>query len=341
MKKSNKESIELSRHIQTFLNEYMPLHKTVSEHTMKSYKNSLRLYMMFLEDEDITFQNLCYRHLTTEYIEKWLVWLSEKRHLKPQSINNRLASLRVFLEYLGKKDIELIYLFNEASLVKRRKQPKIKIKGVSKKGMKALFRVIDTSTSTGLRDFVMIMILYNTAARIDEVLSLKIKHLNLNFEKPYISIVGKGNKIRSLYLLTKTVKFLKEYIQQFHGEDPNPDSYLFYSRIKGKEIKMSQPAVCKQLKKWAILAHEKCDEVPVTLHPHQIRHAAASHWLEDGMNIVQISYLLGHEQLQTTMVYLEVTTAQKASALNELIGENNKGKKKWKDNLIKLSDLCK
>lgn len=78
----------------------------------------------------------------------------------------------------------------------------------------------------------------------------------------------------------------------------------------------------------------------MTLHPHQIRHAAACHWLEDGINIVQISYLLGHEQLQTTMVYLEITTAQKSIAL-EAIESNKQNNKLWKNNIKKLSDICK
>ena len=77
----------------------------------------------------------------------------------------------------------------------------------------------------------------------------------------------------------------------------------------------------------------------MNLHPHQLRHSAATHWLDDGMNIVQISYLLGHEQLQTTMVYLEITTAQKAKAL-EII-DNTSEEKQWVNEIEKLTDLCK
>ena len=74
-----------------------------------------------------------------------------------------------------------------------------------------------------------------------------------------------------------------------------------------------------------------CDDVPLDLHAHQLRHAKASHWLEDGMNIVQISFLLGHEQLQTTMVYIDITTEQELKALTTLEDENDKKvSKKWK-----------
>ena len=186
----------------------------------------------------------------------------------------------------------------------------------------------------------MFVLMYNTAIRVNEMLSLRLKDIYLDVGKPYIVIIGKGNKLRSLYLLPKTVEYLNKYILETHNIDYNENNYLFYSKIKGKKEKMTQPAVEKQLKKWAKIAHEKCKEVPETLHPHQLRHAAASHWLEDGMNIVQISYLLGHEQLQTTMIYLEITTAQKAQALEKLDTTKNTTKK-WKKDIQKLSDLCK
>ena len=70
--------------------------------------------------------------------------------------------------------------------------------------------------------------------------------------------------------------------------------------------------------------HEKCEDVPLDLHAHQFRLAKASHWLEDGMNIAQISFLLGHSQLETTMIYLDITTEQEAAALATLEDESDR-----------------
>lgn len=84
--------------------------------------------------------------------------------------------------------------------------------------------------------------------------------------------------------------------------------------------------------------HIKFVDVPLDLHAHQIRHAKASHWLEDGMNIIQISFLLGHANLQTTMVYLDITTEQESKALATLECENEQSiPKKWKMESIVLS----
>ena len=151
----------------------------------------------------------------------------------------------------------------------------------------------------------------------------------------------KGSKIRTLYLLPKAVAHLKKYLKEFHGDTPNPEAYVFYSRNTGSHGKMSQTAVNKQLKKHARAAHEMCDEVPLDLHAHQLRHAKASHWLEDGMNIVQISFLLGHEQLQTTMVYMDITLEQELKALATLEDENDKKvSKKWKNAKGGLAEFC-
>lgn len=105
--------------------------------------------------------------------------------------------------------------------------------------------------------------------------------------------------------------------------------------------KMTQPAIDKMLKKHALVAHETCPDVPARLHAHQFRHARASHWLEDGINIVQISFLPGHEHLQTTMVYLDITTKQERAALATLEDECDKEiKPKWKEKNDTLASFC-
>ncbi|MCR4442716.1 MAG: tyrosine-type recombinase/integrase [Peptococcaceae bacterium] len=170
---------------------------------------------------------------------------------------------------------------------------------MSKKAVQVLLSVPDLSTKAGRRDLALMIIIYSTAARMDEILSLKTEQLHLDAEKPNVTIIGKGSKIRTLHLLPKAVAHLKKYLKEFHGDTPNPEAYVFYSRNTGSHGKMSQTAVNKQLKKHARAAHEMCDEVRRDLHAHQLRHAKASHWLEDGMNIVQISFLCKRQTVPT------------------------------------------
>ncbi len=235
----------------------------------------------------------------------------------------------------------MLYLSEEATRIPRKKEIRKKVKGMSKKAIQALLLAPDLSTKAGRRDLTFMIIIYSTAARIDEILSLKTEQLHLDAGKPSVTIIGKRNKIRTLYLLPKAVAHLKKYLKDFHGDVPNPKAYVFYSRNIGLYGKMSQSAINKRLKKQAKTAHEMCNEVPLEIHAHQLRHAKASHWLEDGMNIVQISFLLGHEQLQTTMVYLDITMEQEIQALSTLEDESDKKvSKKWKNRKDGLSNFC-
>lgn len=343
MKRIKDEAKEIINYITKFLNTYVLAQKTESEHTVKAYRISLKLYLQFLEENSITISNINYKCFDVPHIEQWLDWLVNVRKNKPQTVNNRLANLRGFLNYLGRQDISLLNLHTEASLIPRKKHPKVKVRGISKEAIKILFNEIDQKTKTGIRDLTMFILIYNTGIRLNEVLSIKFKDLHLDIEKPYVSIIGKGNKLRSLYLLPKTVNCILNYIKETHDATSNSEDYLFYSRVKGKQTKITERSIEKQLKKWATIANKKCKEIPVNLSPHQLRHSAACHWLDDGMNVIQISYLLGHEQLQTTMIYLEVTTAQKAKAL-EIISQDNSDEnkeKKWVKDITKLTDLCK
>ena len=265
----------------------------------------------------------------------------QQRDCSAETCNNRLASLRAFLKYLGSREISMLYLLEDATRIPRKKEVRKKVKGMSKKAVQVLLSVPDLSTKAGRRDLALMITIYSTAIRIDEILSLKIEQLHLYAEKPNVTIIGKGSKIRTLYLLPKAVAHLKKYLKEFHGNAPNPQAYIFYSRNTGIHGKMSQTAVNKQLKKHAKSAHEMCEEVPLDLHAHQLRHAKASHWLEDGMNIVQISFLLGHEQLQTTMVYIDITVEQELKALATLEDENDKKiSKKWKNVKGGLAEFC-
>jgi site-specific recombinase XerD len=340
--RATNESVVLARHINAFLNEYVPSQKTKSAHTLKAYSDALSLYIGFLETKkSINSSNLNGNCFCAANIEDWLVWLMESRSCSPETCNNRLASLRAFLKYLGSRDVSCLHLSQAASQIERRKVYTKKVTGMSKKAVSALLEAPDSSTKAGRRDITLMVVMYSTAARIDEILSMRIEQLHLDTDKPNITVIGKRGKIRTLYLLPKATAHLRAYIKDSHGATPNPSSFVFYSRNTGPAGKMSQKAVNKQLRKHAQAARSVCGEVPAKIHAHQLRHAKASHWLEDGMNIVQISFLMGHAQLQTTMVYLDITTEQTAKALATLEDENDKSlTKKWRNANGSLSMLC-
>ena len=342
MKKADKESFAIAKHINSFLTVFVPSLKNQSENTVRSHETAIALFLGYLESEmNINPATLSGKCFSRDYIEKWLLWLRGSRCCSPQTCNVRLASIRVFLKYLGEKEVSMLHISQAASAIPRMKTVRKKVEGMSKNAVRVLMETPDTSTVAGRRDLALIVAIYSTAARLDEILSLKVKHLNLDSKDAYATIVGKGSKIRSLYLLPKAVAHLKQYLKESHGDAPHSDAYVFYSRNEGVFGKLSQAAVSKRLKTHAKVANAICAEVPIDLHAHQLRHAKASHWLEDGMNILQISFLLGHEHLETTLIYLDISIEQKALALGTLEDDYARNlTKKWKSDTDSLSAFC-
>jgi site-specific recombinase XerD len=236
MKKATSESVVIARHINAFLNKYVPFQKSSSSHTLKSYQYALALYIGFLETEKgICAESLRGGCFSRIIIEEWLQWLMEQRGCSPETCNNRLASLRTFLKYIGSTEIRLLYLSEDATRIPRKKEVRKIVKGMSKKAVQVLLSIPDLSRKTGRRDLSLMIVIYSTAARIDEILSLKTEQLHLDVEKPNITIIGKGSKIRTLYLLPKAVAHLKKYLGEFHGDTPDPEAYVFYSRNTGSQ----------------------------------------------------------------------------------------------------------
>lgn len=341
MKSKNKDGLKIAKLISDYLYSYAPSFLTNSNCTLKSYKDTLRLYLSFLEGEGITPETLSKEHFGKEYIEKWIYWMKYSRNCSPETCNVRLGALRTFIKFLSSRDVEFLYLAQESSIIKRQKCAAKKFSGMSRNAVTSILAAPDTTTRTGIRDLAFLALLYSTAARLDEIRSIKIAHLHINDSRPYIVLFGKGGKMRTAYILPRIVTYINAYIKDFHDDSLDPEAFLFYSRVGGKYAKLSETALDKRIKKYAEIARKHCDEIPPNVHAHQFRHAKASHWLEDGVSIVQISFLLGHAQLETTMKYLDITTDQKVAALATVDDENTKTlPKRWKRKDGSLKEFC-
>ena len=314
------------------LEHYVPSIKACSPHTKRNYKISVKLYVEFLRViKGTTPETLSAECFCMEYIMEWIIWLKKNRGCSPATCNVRLSALRVFLKYLSFRDISYMSVFLQAENVPNEKNSKRKVIGLSKQAVDVLLSMPNQGSTIGFRDYTLMLLLYSTAVRINELLTLKISNIVIDCVKPHIIVIGKGRKKRPIPLLAKPAQCLKRYLIKYHPKQNDANALLFCSKSKGIYVPMSAENVNKMLKKYATMAHERCQDVPMDLHAHQFRHAKASHWLENGMNIAQISYLLGHESIQTTMVYLDITTKQEEKALETLEGENQKKmRKKWK-----------
>lgn len=331
MSKPSTQAITISRILGRWLDIYLPSIKAVSPHSIRNYKTSIALYMDYLEEnKGIDAGGLGASCFCRDNITDWVKWLVDIRHCTPATCNIRLAALRSFLRYLGESDIAFTEALLQCRTVPNQKAVRPKVAGISTGAVRHLLETPDHRSAKGLRNLVMILTAYSCALRISELLTLKIGNVNLRSTKPYITVTGKGKKIRTIPLTAKPAAYLERYISGHPAKDDS-DAYVFYSPTKGVHASITARNFDKMLKACAVKARLRDPEIPLTLHAHQLRHARASHWLENGMNLAQISHLLGHESIQTTMVYLDVTTEQESKALETLENESQrKTEKKWK-----------
>lgn len=334
----SQSAIELANHFADFI-EYSRGRK--SECTISGYRYAMKLFAEYVtETEKNAYEKFTMSYFTEDNIRKFIVWLQDKRGIKPQSCNLRISQLLSFLKYMSRiPEYKHLYLkIKTVSRLTAIDTSKV-IEPLTKSAITALLNTSGTKTQTGLRYTTIMAMLYTMATRIDEVLSIRIGDLILDNGKPRVTVIGKGRKARTVYIMSKTLRLLRKYILSEHGKNPDPSAYLFYSHSKGLHCKISERGVNKQLCKYAQRARNVCPEVPEAVHTHQFRHSMATHCLDDGMNIFQISKMLGHKSVHTTMIYLGVTVAMTESAIKKIESSTVQTiKPKWKPSM-KLKDL--
>ena len=160
--------------------------------------------------------------------------------------------------------------------------------------------------------------MYDTAARCQEVLDLRLKDFELNTKFPYVYLRGKGGKTRTVPLMPKTVQHYLSYLARFHPEtERQGDDFVFYTTIHGNVGKMSPDNVAYFMKLYGEKAKGICKDIPPRIHPHQLRHTRAVHLYRGGMPLALLSEFLGHANISTTQIYAYADTEMKRQAIQK------------------------
>lgn len=316
--------------------------KSLSGFTIKGYDDTICLFFDFLEKaEKINIDSFSSKNLSRESIERFLDWLENSKQSKPQTCNVRLGALRAYVKYLAGKRPEYRSLFIDLSFIKQRKiSHPYKETPMTQNAVKALIAAPGIKEGIGLKYTTIMSMLYTTAIRIDELLSIKMKDLHLDCAKPWVTVVGKGRKARTVYLPSKVVTLITKHIESEYDKSIQLDGYLFFSPVKGYFCKASARGINKQIKKYALIAKQQCSEVPSDVHCHKFRHSSATHCLENKMRIEQVSKMLGHQNIKTTMDYIGITDKMREEAIQNLEDNATKSiKPLWKKDDKKIVQL--
>lgn len=288
-----------------------------SSDTIKSYRDALTLFRRYILNElNISITKFTFAHCTRNCILSFLEYLATQGN-KPGTRNQRLAALKSYLWFAADKDVTLQSIALEVSRVPQVKNPMTEKDVLCENALNTIFRQ-PANTRMGLRDRTIMLLLYDSAVRLAEILNIRVNDICLNPQNPYIRIMGKGSKERVVAINAKTSKHIRQYLDIYRSKD-NPDiNLLFYTIIKGKAGKMSEGNVERFIQQYADKAKEFCPDIPLRVYPHMLRRTRATNLYQNGVELALVSRVLGHAHLDTTRIYAKPSLSMMREAMSSV-----------------------
>ncbi|WP_114939641.1 site-specific integrase [Mucilaginibacter endophyticus] len=307
---------DFSKSLTDFLSKYLPGERGMSTNTIQSYKTTFILFITFMESEiGIPVTKLNLKEITQEQVVKFLNWLQTKRKCSNSSRNVRLAAFHSFTRYLQYSMPESLYEWQRILAIRMKRSHKKSINYLTVDGIRLLLEQPNQATMGGRRDLAMLALMYDCAARVQEIIDLTPVMVRLN-NPPTIKLIGKGNKARIVPLLNKQTVHIERYMREHDLLNDHANLYPLFSNYR-KE-KLTRAGVAHILKKYLDAARlESPKLIPETVSCHSLRHSKAMHLLQNGTNLVYIRDILGHASVQTTEVYARADSMQKREAIEK------------------------
>jgi len=314
MNKQTKPSPSFSTLVQAYFAEYLTQQRALSAQTIAAYRDGFVLFLGFAESrlgkspDAITMADI-----TPDMIIAFLDHLERQRHNSVRSRNARLAALRSFLKFAAHRDVESLQVIERALGVPVKRFERPMFGYLSREEMLAVIGNPDQSW-TSQRDHVLILLMYNTGARVSEITAVKVGEVVLDERSACIHLHGKGRKQRSVPLWHSTVKSVRAWLRlnpQFDAASPLLPSRNGHAMTRNNVTQRLALAVAAATESNPDLAKRR-------ISPHSIRHTTAMHLLQAGIDISVIALWLGHESPVTTHHYVEADMTMKERALSSL-----------------------
>lgn len=273
------------KYIDDFL-DYLRVVKKHSDNTIISYHGDILEFSLFVHKNILKIDKAM--------VEGYLTLLYEKNE-KKSTIGRKLTSLRVFYDYLLKNKIVSVNYFSD---IKNPKKDKSLPKYVKDNDIDKMFLVPDTNKVYGQRNLAIIRLLYATGVRVDELVNIRLKDIDVSDRT--IRILGKGSKERVVVFGVNTQSDLKKYLSDGRRQlDIKGNDYLFLNKDGNR---LSSRYVRKIIDDIVVKA-----SIKMHISPHMLRHTFATEMLNNGADLVSVKDLLGHESLNTTSIYTHLS----------------------------------
>jgi len=298
--------------IRGFLFDYLPEQRGMSQNTITSYCESMKLLLLFIsEKKGIDVCDLVIEDIGTEPVLAFLAYLEEERGNGARTRNVRLSAVHSFFRYLACISPENLEHSQRVLSIPFKREPSLETEYLEFDEITALLNAVDRGSADGKRDYALLALMFNTGARVTEIVDMKVRDLRLS--KPFgVRIMGKGRKERVCPIWTETALVLRDYLSCREAELDGGQA-VFVNHLGAP---LSRFGIGYIMRKYLKMASESCPSIAEkNLHPHSMRHSTAVHMLKSGVDLISIANWLGHSSVNTTNKYAVMDLEMKREAL--------------------------
>ena len=299
-----------------YFDVYLPNVRRASPNTIAAYGYSFSVFFEFLyEMKDIQHTSVSYKLLTPALFDGFILWMTNTRKYSATSVRQRMTAISSFLKYASQREMSALKPYTSVMDAERPNAPQEEFSYFTVDEMKILLSLPNPRKYLGARDLVFLSVLYDSAARAQEMCNLRVG--DIRFGNPVkLKIHGKGKTEREVPVSDEVAALLKYHLKQLGFTSKDKDSYIFLSQTNEK---MTTACVRSIVKKYVGLAQKEHPELfmEASYSPHSFRHSKAVHMVEAGVDLIYIRNFLGHEHISTTEIYARVGQEAVTKALTD------------------------
>lgn len=322
----------------------LPGQRNLSTHTITSYRDTFKLFLLFCQQrKKIAPERLTLSQIDDTLVHEFVSWIECERHCSISTCNQRLAAIHAFFRYVQIEAPERLLSCQRILSIPFKKTGKPVVFYLTPDALKAILNQPERKTLAGRRDLVLLTTLYDTGARVQELIDLVVRDIRID-QPSTVTLKGKGNKIRHVPLMTKTASMLKEYLKERRLNTASMSDHPVF--FNSRHRKLTRAGIAYIIKKYVEAAKRQNNLVlPEKISPHVFRHTKAMHLLQANVNLVYIRDFLGHASVTTSEIYARADSEMKRLALERayspMVTDDIPAWQEDEDLLIWLQNLCR